>query len=109
MAVGVVFETANHAEDIFNPELSLERWNLILRKADYEFLAQIHIGQEVRLETVVTHIGTTSLTCRHRAYQGDALVAEGISVMVHFDYQSQTKAPIPAEIRARLEEHLVSS
>ena len=39
--------------------------------------------------------------------QKGKMVAQGDCVMVHFDYENQTKAPIPDAVRARLNEHLI--
>lgn len=95
--------------EIFNPELSLKKWNLILRRAEYDYLGQIHLGSPVEIETALSKIGTTSVSAVHRALQNGVEVARGTSVMVHFDYRNQQKQPIPEPVRKRLSEHLIDS
>ncbi|MFD1216949.1 MULTISPECIES: acyl-CoA thioesterase [Microbulbifer] len=92
---------------IFNPDLSLVQWNLILKKMDVDFVAQIYLFSPVEIRTSITAIGNTSLTIHQEVWQEDKLVAQGDCVMVHFDYENQTKAPIPDDVRQQLAQHLV--
>ena len=92
---------------LFNPDLSIAKWNLILRKVEVEFLAQIQFGSDVTVETVVKHVGTTSFGAGQRALQNGHEVARGSSILLYFDYESQTKAPIPDDIRSELEKRKV--
>lgn len=95
-ARGPVFE-------MFNPSLDLDKWNVILRRIDVDFLRQLHMTGSVEVRTTIEKIGNSSLTLRHEAWQGGELAATGEAVLIHFDYRSQQKADIPAEIRERLE------
>ena len=90
---------------IFNPSLSLDRWNLIVARVELDFLSQCYFGKTVSLETGVETIGQSSLTLLHRMYQEKNPVAQGKSVLVHFDYGQKKSTPIPQEIRQKLEEH----
>ncbi|MCW8127733.1 acyl-CoA thioesterase [Microbulbifer halophilus] len=92
---------------IFNPDLSLVEWNLILKKMDVDFIAQIFLFSPVEIRTAIKSIGNTSLTIHQEVWQKDELVARGDCVMVHFDYENQAKAPIPREVREQLERHLL--
>lgn len=92
---------------IFNPDLSLVQWNLILKKMEVDFVAQIYLFSPVEVRTSILALGNTSLTIHQEVWQKDALVAQGDCVMVHFDFENQTKAPIPKSVRAELEKHLV--
>lgn len=91
---------------IFNPDLSLVQWNLILKKMDVDFVAQIYLFSPVEIRTSITAIGNTSLTIHQEVWQEGKLVAQGDCVMVHFDYENQTKAPIPDTVRQQLAQHL---
>ncbi|WGL15535.1 thioesterase family protein [Microbulbifer bruguierae] len=93
---------------LFNPDLSLNKWNLILKKMDVDFVAQIYLYSPVEIRTSLRAVGNTSLTIHQEVWQKDQLVAQGDCVMVHFDYENQTKAPIPQQTRAELEKHLVN-
>lgn len=88
---------------LFNPALSFGKWSLILRRIDVEFLRQIYVTDAVEIRTWIGDIGNTSFTVRHEAWQNGELAASGNAVMIHFDYERQTKAAIPPEIRAKLE------
>ena len=91
---------------IFNPTLSLRSWNLILRKLEIEFVAQIAHDAVVDIRTSIDKIGTTSFTVRQVATQDGTEVAIGRAVLIHFDYAAQQPAPISDRIRRHLEEHL---
>lgn len=92
---------------LFNPDLSLVKWNLILKKMDVDFVAQIYLFSPVEIRTSITSIGNTSFGVHQEVWQKGKMVAQGDCVMVHFDYENQTKAPIPDAVRARLNEHLI--
>lgn len=94
---------------LFNPDLSLAKWNLILKKMDVDFVAQIFLFSPVEIRTAIRSIGNTSFTVYQEVWQKEQLVARGESVMVHFDYEQQAKAPIPATVREQLEQHVVES
>ncbi len=97
------FETARTPIfKIFNPELSLKHWNLILRKIDVEFVAQTYHEYPVEVRSWVSHIGKTSFTVSHELWQRGELTATGTAVLVYFDYTAQQKGEIPAHCRAEL-------
>lgn len=87
---------------IFNPSLSLQSWNLILRKIDVEFVAQTYHEYPVEVRSWVSHIGSSSFTVSHELWQREQLTAKGTAVMVYFDYQAQQKAVIPDHCRQAL-------
>lgn len=94
---------------MFNPSLSLKTWNLILKKYEIDFIAQIWREQQVTIETEIEHLGNTSLVVMQRVYQSAALVATGRTVLVHFDYAANRAAPIPDSIRQQLTRHLANN
>ena len=53
----------------------------------------------------MTRIGTSSMTVQHVIYsqQQQKLVADGESIMVLFDYQTQQSCPVPAALRSAVE------
>lgn len=91
---------------LFNDALSLETWNLILRKMDVDFIAQIFVGRPVEVRTFIASIGNSSFVVEHEAWQSEELVARGQAVMVHFDYRQQVSAPIPEAVREQLQGYL---
>ena len=92
---------------IFNPSLSMESWNLILKRFEIEFFHQIWQQHPVTIETEIEKVGNTSLIVLQRVIQQENICAAGRTVLVHFDYEAQKPAPIPEAIRAELEAHLV--
>jgi|SRR5690625_1872047 len=91
---------------IFNPSLLLTRWNLIIKKFEIDLHHQIWHHQPVQIDTEFEHIGTSSMIVIQRAYQDGKLVADGRTVLIHFDYEAQTTVAIPQAIRAQLTPHL---
>lgn len=108
--LGTWFELArNDIFRLFVPNLSVSYndWNLIMLKADYEYLAQMFYGKDVEIRTYVSRIGNSSFTTYHEAWQKGKLCAKGTATMVHFDFINQKSMPIPDDIRVKLEEHIV--
>ncbi len=103
------FETARAPVfQIFNPELVLGKWNLILARVEIDYVAQTHYGQEVTLLTGIERIGNSSFVVAQEAWQKNVCVARGKAVQVFFNYVSQKAEIIPANFRKGLEAHLMS-
>jgi acyl-CoA thioester hydrolase len=59
---------------VFNPAQYVNKWNMILRKMDVDFEAQIYYCHAVEIRTRIGHIGSSSFTVEHEAWQrGDDL------------------------------------
>ncbi len=94
---------------MFTPDLDLsyENWKLILVRTEFDYLGQMYYGRDVEIRNYITHIGNSSFTIGHEAWQDGELKAKGKAVLVHFDFIDQKSIPIPDSIRAQLEEHLL--
>lgn len=94
---------------MFTPDLDLsyEKWKLILVRTEFDYLGQMYYGKDVEIRNYITHIGNSSFTIGHEAWQDGELKAKGKAVLVHFDFINQKAVPIPESIRAQLKEHLV--
>lgn len=94
---------------MFTPDLDLnyENWKLILVRTEFDYLGQMLYGQDVEIRSFITHIGNSSFTIGHEAWQEEELKAKGKAVIVHFDFINQKSMPIPDTIRAKLEDHLI--
>jgi acyl-CoA thioester hydrolase len=99
----------NELFKIFTPDLQLsdETWKLIMVRMEIDYLGQIFFGEDVDIRTYITHIGNTSFTIGHEAWQNGELKSKGKNVVVHYNFIEQTKTPIPKDIKEKLEEHLV--
>ena len=93
----------------FTPDLQLtdETWKLIMVRSETDYLKQIFFGCDVEIRTYILHIGNTSFTIGHEAWQNGELKSKGKNVVVHYDFIEQNKMPIPEDIKSKLAEHLV--
>ncbi|MEM9413388.1 MAG: acyl-CoA thioesterase [Planctomycetota bacterium] len=73
----------------------------ILAAVNCDYRRQIRYPDQVFVSASVEKIGTSSLTIQHYLWCGSQhdLAAEGKSVVVMFDYQSQQSVSISQEIR----------
>lgn len=94
---------------MFTPDLDLsyENWKLILVRTEFDYIGQMYYGRDVEIRNYITHIGNSSFTIGHEAWQDGELKAKGKAVLVHFDFINQKAVKIPDSIRAQLNEHLV--
>jgi acyl-CoA thioester hydrolase len=78
----------------------------ILASIKCDFRRQLQYPDTVHVSASITKIGRTSLTMVHRVYSDEqrALVSEGDSVIVMFDYTAQKPTPVPEAVRAKIEE-----
>jgi len=94
---------------MFTPDLDLsyENWKLILVRTEFDYIGQMYYGKDVEVRSFITHIGNSSFTIGHEAWQDEKLKAKGKAVIVHYDFINQKSMPIPDTIRAQLEDHLI--
>ncbi len=103
------FETARTPIfQLFNPQMNLKAWNLILARVEIDYVAQAHYGEEVTLLSGIERIGNSSFVVAQEAWQNKVCVARGKAVHVFFDYVAQASGPIPGPLRQALEGHLMS-
>jgi|SRR5262245_39345411 len=77
----------------------------ILASLKCDFRRQLNYPDSVLVSASITSIGRTSLKMAHLVYSAaqQAIVAEGDSVIVMFDYNAQRPTPVTDEIRARID------
>jgi acyl-CoA thioester hydrolase len=78
----------------------------ILASITCNYRRQLNHPDAILVSASITHIGRSSLKMAHLVYsqaQG-AIVAEGDSTIVCFDYASQRPTPVPADVRAKIEQ-----
>lgn len=83
----------------------VERIGPILASARCDFLKQVSFPDTVRVGARVTRIGKSSMSIEHKVYSEtqEAIVAQGESIIVCFDYAKNVSHPVPAPIRAYIE------
>ena len=110
LVIGRWFEQGrNKIFRYFTPDLNLdyENWKLIMLRTEYDFLGQIYYDGDVEIKNGILKIGNSSFTTYHEAWQNNELKAKGTSIVVHYDFIEQKSAPIPEDIRKKLENHLI--
>jgi len=77
----------------------------ILASIHCDYRRQLNYPDAVQIGARVTHLGNASLKMQHAVYSEAqaAIVAEGESVIVTFDYQAQKSVRIPDEVRQKIE------
>lgn len=76
----------------------------ILASLKCDFRRQLNYPDSVLVSASITSIGRTSLKMAHLVYSTtqQAIVAEGDSVVVMFDYNVQRPTPVADDVRARI-------
>ncbi|MGL4612335.1 MAG: acyl-CoA thioesterase [Shewanella sp.] len=85
--------------EIFNPELDLHQWNLIVAGFTVAFIAPTYYGKSVTVKTYVSRIGNSSFELTQTCWQAGNKTAEVKTTLVHYDYGSEKSRPIPTGIR----------
>jgi acyl-CoA thioester hydrolase len=82
----------------------LYRLSLILAHITVDFRSPARFPETLEIGSRVPRIGTKSFVMEHEVRAGGGrLVAEASSVLVAFDYQSDTSMRVPEEWRRRLD------
>lgn len=79
----------------------------IVADVHVSYLAPIKLTQNIRVGVRVAKLGTKSMTLEYQIEDEDtgAVLTKAETVMVHFDYHTNTTQPIPDEWRAIIAEH----
>jgi len=82
-----------------------ERVGPILASIKCDYRRQLHFPDTVRIGARVSRLGRSSIGMEHRlvSESQNAVVAEGDSTLVVFDYKTQQSCPIPEALRAAIE------
>lgn len=90
---------------LFNPELDLQNWPLILASYKVDFLEQIYYGHKVQVKTFISRIGTSSFDVYQELWQQQKKCATGTTTLVHYDFRSKQSTAITDDVRATLLAH----
>jgi acyl-CoA thioester hydrolase len=82
-----------------------QRIGPILASIKCDYRRQLHYPDTIEIGAKVTRLGRSSIGLVHAIFsqQQQAVVAEGDSTLVVFDYKTQQSHPIPTELRAAIE------
>jgi acyl-CoA thioester hydrolase len=78
---------------------------VIIARAECDYRAPAHFGDELEIRLEVGDIGRSSFTLKYQIVQATsgALVAVGSTVMVSYDYAAAKSVPLPAASKELLE------
>ncbi len=85
--------------DTFRPALEAHQGTVVARVA-IDYLGELHWPGEVTIGTVVTRIGSSSITLKQGLFSGDRCAAICESVIVVIDHQKRHSCPMPEAARA---------
>ena len=70
---------------------------------EIQFSRQLHFPGEIEVQTSVREVKNTSIILEHRIIDesGDVAVS-GMEVIVHFDFEKQTKIPLTDQLRRNI-------
>lgn len=85
-------------------------YGFVVRHASSDYIKPSRVGDKLRIEIHVVHIGDTSFGFLYNIYNDktNELVGKSKSVHVTIDVKTKKKISIPNALRQSLEEHLVS-
>ncbi|MFA1737899.1 acyl-CoA thioesterase [Lysinibacillus fusiformis] len=91
---------------IFNHNLNIKSWNLIVASTNCDFLQEIGYAQKITIYTWISRIGKSSLEVEHTIEDENRnCVAQGKVVLVFFDFDKRKSIPLTSEIREQLLKH----
>ncbi len=93
---------------IFNPSLSLDKWNLIIARTEVDYTLPFKIDGIVHIKTYLSKIGNSSMIIEHELFQKNQKAAHGRAVMIHYNYDLNKSISIPENYRKQLEDFLIS-
>ncbi len=107
--IPVWFEAAREPIfEVFNPEMDLTSWNLIIAKIEVNYLAQIHYPGEIEIKSFISRLGNSSFNVLQEVHQNGEKVASGECVMVKFDYSANKSVAISESEKQTLSLHLIN-
>jgi len=94
--------------DFFN-KVAKQQGNLILAHLATDFIKQVSWTQALKVHTYVTKIGNTSISLYQEILADETLAAKAKSVVVLFNYQTQSKTPVTQALKETLEPYFFKS
>jgi acyl-CoA thioester hydrolase len=76
--------------------------SIILASLYLDFRRQVAFRERIHVETWIERIGTSSVTLGQVIYADDQRATDVKSVVVYFDYETNTSKAVPAELRELL-------
>lgn len=79
-------------------------WPFVLVSTKCDFKNQLFINEKIIIKTTVSHIGTSSFKLNHTLMNQETGVeiANGESVIVYYDFETQKSSPLPEHMKQKL-------
>ena len=84
-----------------------DKLRIITASTHTDYLGQVRLTDDIVVVTDVSRLGNKSMTLHQRIMCGDKCLTESSSVMVAFDFETQTTVALPDEWRVKLSEYLI--
>ncbi len=78
-------------------------FEFILARAELDFMKPLGMLEAVQVKMTVPRIGNTSWDFAYEVSAGGEVYCRARTVQVYFDYAAGAKAPVPEDLRKRLE------
>lgn len=92
---------------IFEPTLNPKKLNLIMAHISIDYLSEVFYGTDVKIETYIEKIGTSSIHVTQKLYQNNKLATTGKAILVHYNHELKKSIPIPYNIILELQKHFM--
>jgi acyl-CoA thioester hydrolase len=91
----------SYFDDVADWKYDWSKKGIILAKAEINFIIPIYFRDEISIQTRCSRLGTKSFDLEYRIvrmqHDQEQLMADGITVMVAYDYLEKKSIEIPAE------------
>jgi|SRR3954447_3170871 len=74
----------------------------ILARVEIDFRSQLRAGEQIEIGTRCSRIGMKSFDLEHQIHADGRVVADARSVLVAYDYETESSVPLSDELRRRL-------
>lgn len=95
---GLTFDQVFHEKDFV----------FVIVHVEADYLAPLKVGDELTVHLSVERIGTSSFSIQYQIFRSKTLIGTAKTVHVTLDNKTRTTIPIPEELRAKLQKHLVT-
>lgn len=96
----------SYLENVLGMSVDYSRYSVILAKATIDFKLPILLGDDIRVYLRTSRLGTKSFDVEYAFLRMNSneptVVAEGVTVMVAFDYEEQKTIPVLPEWRDKM-------
>jgi len=91
---------------IFNPNLNISSWNLIVASTQCDYIREMSYAQKAYVYSWVSRLGTSSFTVEHAIRdEHNNWIARGRAILASFNFTERRSVPLTEEIKEKLLEY----